>query len=134
MLDRAQGLKDVAAAGTKRELVEVAREYLATYSPREIARLPEECRPARIKSIDDVFYWHQRLVDVYFASVVGASVSSEYQELLTFFLAAVRRAAELGAAGGASPAEDGVNDPGDGDGESSPPPRVASSGSGEVSG
>jgi hypothetical protein len=44
----------LAAARTESEVVAVARDFLATFSPYDLARLPEECRPGRIVDGSDV--------------------------------------------------------------------------------
>ena len=41
-------------AKTEQDLVTIVREYLATLSPSEIARLPEICRPGKISDGEDV--------------------------------------------------------------------------------
>jgi hypothetical protein len=38
-------LRRIHAAGTRDERVEVLREYVATWSAEDIARLPRDCRP-----------------------------------------------------------------------------------------
>lgn len=37
----------ILASNSEEEIVGLARDYLATWSPQEIFRLPKECRPAR---------------------------------------------------------------------------------------
>jgi hypothetical protein len=44
----------VDAAESERDIVTTARDFLATWSPVEIARLPEACRPGRITSGEDI--------------------------------------------------------------------------------
>lgn len=41
-------------ACTPEAVVEVTRDFLALWSPEEIARLPEECRPAKLVDANDV--------------------------------------------------------------------------------
>ena len=78
------------------ELLEVARVYLATWFPEELGRVPHECRPTRVKGLDDVYFWRDRLVESYCggaAKVEGDAV----RDLLAFFAAAADRASELRA-------------------------------------
>ena len=44
----------LAATESERNLVQVARDYLATWGPQEIARLPEQSRPGRVHGIEDI--------------------------------------------------------------------------------
>jgi len=41
-------------AGTEAEVVEVARDYVATLDPQEVAALPEPCRPRKLLTANDV--------------------------------------------------------------------------------
>ena len=43
------------------EVLTAMRDYLATLTPEELARLPESRRPGRIKGDDDIEYWTYRL-------------------------------------------------------------------------
>lgn len=42
------------AADTEQEVVDVARDFLATFSPYDFARLPDELRPGRLVDGNDV--------------------------------------------------------------------------------
>jgi len=42
------------AARNENELLEVARDFLATFSPYDLARLPESMRPGRLVDANDV--------------------------------------------------------------------------------
>jgi len=44
----------LAGCHTEREVMECARDFLAQFSPYEIAQLPEACRPPRLKDADDI--------------------------------------------------------------------------------
>ena len=41
-------------ATSPREVVQVAREYLAAWSSEDIARLPSRCRPVELECADDI--------------------------------------------------------------------------------
>lgn len=74
----------------------VAREFLATWGPEELGRVPADARPTRIKGLDDLTYWHQRLVDCYVLSGASGEGAEEVRELLHFFTIAVLKAGEVG--------------------------------------
>jgi hypothetical protein len=77
------------------DLVELARVYLATWSPENLGRVPEECRPTRVKGVDDLFFWRDRLVGVYCGGGVKDDSDSLIRDLLAFFAAAGDRAYTL---------------------------------------
>ena len=47
----------ILAATQEEEVVELVRDHLARWSPEEIARLPVECRPPRIRDAEDISRW-----------------------------------------------------------------------------
>src|SRR5437868_10154065 len=59
-------------AHTWHDLLQVVRDYIAGLEPQEWASVPAAARPDRIKGIDDIAYWHQRLEDE-FLPVAGRS-------------------------------------------------------------
>jgi hypothetical protein len=52
MIDGAESVEDV---------VVLARDYVATLTPRMLTGLPEHCRPMRVKAEDDIEYWTYKL-------------------------------------------------------------------------
>jgi len=44
----------IEASPTEHDVVLAVREYLALWSPEELARLPAECRPGKITDGDDI--------------------------------------------------------------------------------
>jgi hypothetical protein len=44
----------LAGCHTEGEVLESARDFLAQFSPCEIAQLPEACRPPRLKDANDI--------------------------------------------------------------------------------
>jgi hypothetical protein len=44
----------LGAATTEPEVVALAKDFLASFTPGEIARLPESCRPRKLFDADDV--------------------------------------------------------------------------------
>lgn len=89
------------------QLLGVAREFLAGWKPQDLAAVPAQARPTQVKGIDDIAYWHQRLVDCYVTGAAQGQGSEQVRGMLHFFSLAIQRASELG---GAPPAaeRDGV--------------------------
>jgi hypothetical protein len=44
----------LVAASSVADVIEVARSFVATFTPLEIARLPEACRPPELANANDV--------------------------------------------------------------------------------
>lgn len=44
-------------ARTTRAVLDIMRDYTASLTPRQLASLPEKCRPSRLKDEDDIGYW-----------------------------------------------------------------------------
>jgi hypothetical protein len=77
------------------DLLGVAREYLDSWEPEDLANIPEAARPQRIKGVDDLTYWHQNLVDSFCTSSLSAIENEKIRDMLRFFAFAVQRAVEL---------------------------------------
>lgn len=77
------------------ELLDVAREYIASLSPQEWASVPHKCRPTRIKGIDDLDFWHQRLAEAFLDVAATSKATDMHREMLAFFTAAAERASEM---------------------------------------
>jgi hypothetical protein len=83
------------ASGEIDRVLGVTRDYLATFAPEHLARLPEDCRPGRIKGEDDIAYWSCRLAQ-YHHRDPGKPVDAELlQELLNYFLHAWVRISQI---------------------------------------
>lgn len=99
----------MATARTQQQLLNIAREYLATLSPAEYASVPVACRPTTLKGIDDLYYWQQRLAEEYLDRASHDPVSGTHRQLVSFFTAACDRASEM--SGSVVPPEaEAVND------------------------
>ena len=77
------------------ELLSLTREYLDSFDPLEIGQVPQEARPHRIKGVDDLAYWHERLVECYCGAPLRPSEVERVRDLLHFFAFATQRATEL---------------------------------------
>ncbi|HET9651422.1 MAG TPA: hypothetical protein VFP36_04500 [Usitatibacter sp.] len=84
----------VSKARSPRELCEITRYFLASLTPEEWATVPQECWP-RVKAVDDLRYWHDRLADEFCSTAVGTGPSRTHRELMTFFSAVVERLARI---------------------------------------
>lgn len=47
----------IRASGHEEEVLSLVRDHMARWSPEEIARLPEDCRPGRIRDAEDISQW-----------------------------------------------------------------------------
>jgi len=77
------------------DLLALARDYLASWSPQALAMIPSQARPTQVKGTDDLAYWHQRLVDCYCTGAAKGLESELVRNMLQFFAFALQRAAEL---------------------------------------
>ena len=82
----------VARADSPDELVAITREFLDSWQPEMLGKVPEACRPARIKGVDDLYFWRDRLVDAYCGGAVRTDNDSLIRDLLAFFAATCDRA------------------------------------------
>jgi hypothetical protein len=87
----------IAATGNLDDLLEACRVFLATWFPEDLGRLPERCRPTRVKGADDIFFWRDRLVEVYCGGAAKDDGESRLRDMLAFFAAAADRASYLHA-------------------------------------
>ena len=78
------------------ETLSVARDYVATLTPEELALLPAECRPGRIRDAKDIEDLHATLVDVYRASRATGEALDVLQRLTSLYVRLVIRLSELG--------------------------------------
>jgi hypothetical protein len=76
-------------------LLAVARDFLASFEPEDLATVPSQGRPTQVKGIDDLAYWHQRLVDCYCTGSAQGEGWEHVRSLLHFFAFAIQKAAEL---------------------------------------
>ena len=100
--------KEIRATRNWQELLALARDFVAKLSPDEVVTLPPTCREIRIKGTDDLYFWHERLAEEFFARAARGDPSDAHRELLDFFTIAAERAAELG--GNASAADAATGD------------------------
>jgi len=87
--------RDLEKTATTRQVVALTRDYLATLTPRGLARVPERCRPSRIFDEEDIAFWSQRLTEEYWNLRATADDVGVVQELWSFFLRAAIHIARL---------------------------------------
>ena len=68
------------------QILAVTREFLATFGPEHLARLPADCRPGRIKGEDDIAYWSCKLAQLHHKDPAVRVDADLLQEMLNFFL------------------------------------------------
>lgn len=88
-------LATVGAADSERHVVAAALDYLATWTPSEISRLPTECRPGRIKDGDDISDMAYKLSREHLSSFGPLDDRLLLERLMGFFVHAAARIAEL---------------------------------------
>lgn len=81
------------------QLVAAVRDYLASWTPSELALLPAQCRPGRMKSGRDLEELHGMLVDAYRDSGAQGGALAALQRLTSFVVRASMRGAQLAAHG-----------------------------------
>lgn len=79
------------------EVLELVRDHMAMWSPQEIARLPQDCRPGRIRDADDVSRWAFELASTHCAQRIAVRDEPVLERMLEFVTQAALRIAELKA-------------------------------------
>ena len=79
------------------EVVELVRDHMALWSPEEIARLPNDCRPGRIHDAEDISRWAFELASTHCAQVVNVDDEPLLERMLEFVTQAAVRLSELRA-------------------------------------
>ena len=113
-LDRAKSIPETIA---------VARDFVADWSPQDLALLPGPCRPGRIRDEQDIEALHSCLVETYRESRATGKELDALQRLTSFMVRASIRLSELGAPSGGGGSSGGSGSPSDGPGMSLAPPE-----------
>ena len=87
----------VRSAATEEELVSITRDYLACWSPEEIARLPAECRPGRVRDGQDIGQWAFELASRHLAGGLSPEGEAMLLKFMLFATEATERLARLKA-------------------------------------
>ena len=82
-------------AATADEVLSVARDYFALWSPEELARLPAECRPGRLRDASDLEDLNRAAVDAFRETRAGGEDLELLQKLTAIVGRACIRLAQL---------------------------------------
>ena len=88
-------LQQIDAAKSPFEVVAVTRDYLASWTPDELSRLPAACRPGRVKDEQDIDQLHVCLVEEYGRNRLKDEALAALQKLTSFIVRASVRIAQL---------------------------------------
>jgi hypothetical protein len=91
----APGTSNSKSRRTSTRSCHVTRDFLATFGPEHLARLPEECRPGRIKGEDDIAYWSCKLAQFRHRDPPVRVDADLLHEMLNYFLHAWVRVSQL---------------------------------------
>ena len=81
---------------TEEEVASTARDYLASWSPEEIFRLPKDCRPRRIRDGEDINTYAFQLTRARFNRAPDVD-EDLLEKMMVFFTHAATRIAQLQA-------------------------------------
>jgi len=94
-------------AETERDVVALARDYFAMWTPSEIAALPADCRPGPIRDGEDITYWAFEYARRHIAaSQDDPGLAAQLLKLRTFFSHAAARLSFVTAAAARATAPD----------------------------
>jgi hypothetical protein len=85
----------IQAAPTIADVVAIVRDYIALWSPEEMAMLPAAARPGRVRDASDVTDLHERLVEEYRTTRASGEALATLQRFTGFLVRASLRMAEL---------------------------------------
>ena len=74
------------------DVLGIVIEFLATWSPEEMAKLPDACRPGEVRTAADVSECAYALAQ---CRLSGEERSDEFQRMASFFTSAAQRLAQL---------------------------------------
>ena len=85
----------VDTAQTPGEVLDVARDYLASLTAEDLVSVPDDCRPGEIHGQSDIDFWNLRLAEE-LRAIWGTSRDGQMvTELAQFFLHASVRLSRL---------------------------------------
>jgi hypothetical protein len=89
--------RDLENARTATEVVRTARDFMASFSPAELATLPQALVPRPVENEDDIRDWSRRLNDEYWRLRSLGGEMAATQEMWSFFLRASIQLARIAA-------------------------------------
>ena len=84
-------------ATNEHEILALTREYVATWGPDDISRLPDECRPGRIRDGDDISQCAYELARAHTSLRYSDEDDALLVRMLAFMSEAAMRMAEVKA-------------------------------------
>jgi hypothetical protein len=87
----------ILEAAHEDEVLALVRDHMALWAPHEIARLPEDCRPGRIRDAEDISRWAFNLASTHCAQNVSAEDEPFLDRMLEFVTQAAIRLSALQA-------------------------------------
>jgi hypothetical protein len=88
----------IRATNREEEVLELVRDHMARWTPEEIAQLPEDCRPPRIRDAEDISRWAFELASTHCAAGATGQDDNHLERMLEFVTQAAVRLSELQAA------------------------------------
>lgn len=85
------------SADSERDILETARDFLASWTPTEISRLPESCRPGRMGGGEDINEFAYRLAQQHLDFSGDREDRLLLERMMAFFVHAASRLAQVGA-------------------------------------
>jgi hypothetical protein len=85
------------------EVVAIARDYFASWSPEELGRLPAACRPGRIRGAADIEALHECAVDAFRTTRASGDELKALQLITSFLVRASLRIVQLQASAEGEP-------------------------------
>jgi hypothetical protein len=89
--------QELSAARTTEDVLQVTRGYLLSWGREELARLPNNCRPRRVRDIEDVERWADRLVEESAHSTLFLEDEVRLDRMTSHFLIASVRLRQIAA-------------------------------------
>lgn len=87
----------LSAASSEEDIVKLTRDFVASWQPADISRLPTPCRPGRIRDGDDISHWAYELAQAHCRIQAGDEQDQLVMRMLAFFSEAAMRVAEVKA-------------------------------------
>ena len=85
----------IDGAQSEAEIVSAARDYLAMWTPHEMSRIPEKCRPGKISGVEDISDLAFRLANGHLDFAGGFNDRLLFERIMSFFVHANARIAYL---------------------------------------
>jgi len=85
----------IDGANSETEVVAAARDYLAMWTPHEMSRIPETCRPGKVGGPEDISDLAYRLTSGHLDFTGGFNDRLLFERIMSFFVHANARLAML---------------------------------------